>query len=216
MKLYNYFRSGAAYRVRIALNLKQLEWTHVGVHLLRGEQRGDAFLAVNPAGLVPALVTDGGEIITQSLAIMEWLDEAYPERHRLLPGDALQRARIRALALSLVADAHPLNNVRVLNYLTGTLALTEVQKSAWIEHWMKTGLANFAAMLDQFGHQGPYCCGEQPTLADCVLIPQLFSARRFGVAVETWPRLLAIDAACAELPAFQAAHPSRQPDCPPE
>ena len=212
MKLYNYFRSSAAYRVRIALNLKGLEWEHVGVHLLKREHRDEKYLALNPAGLVPTLVADDGAVLTQSLAIVEYLDEVKADSTPLLPANALDRAYVRALSLSLACDAHPLNNVRVLNYLSNVLNVTQAQKDAWIAHWITTGLATFEQMLGQSGKSGQFCFDDMPTMADCVLVPQVFSARRFNVDVSLYPRIAAIDAACNALPAFISAHPRNQPD----
>ncbi len=216
MKLYNYFRSSAAYRVRIALNLKGLKWEHIGVHLLKGQHRAEPYLAINPAGLVPTFIDDDGAVLTQSLAIIEYLDEVKAGSTQLLPADAVDRAYVRALALSLSCDVHPLNNVRVLNYLSNVLNVTQVQKDAWIAHWITTGLATIEQMLAQHknesGKSGQFCFGDAPTMADCVLVPQVFSARRFNVDVSIYPLVAAIDALCNTLPAFISAHPKNQPD----
>jgi len=216
MKLYNYFRSSAAYRVRIALNLKGLGWQHVGVHLLQGQHRAETYLALNPAGLVPTFVDDDGVVLTQSLAIIEYLDEVKAGTAPMLPTKALDRAYVRALSLSLACDAHPLNNVRVLNYLSNVLKVTQEQKDAWITHWITTGLAAFEQMLVQHkketGHNGQFCFDNTPTMADCVLVPQVFSARRFNVDLSQYPRIAAIDEVCNALPAFISAHPKNQPD----
>ncbi len=218
MKLYNYFRSSAAYRVRIALNLKGIEWEHVGVHLLKREQRAAEYLKLNPAGLVPALVDDEGAVLTQSLAIMEYLDDVKPRKARLVPVEPLAKAYVRALSLSLACDVHPLNNVRVLNYLTAELNVTQAQKDAWISHWITTGLEAFEATLAREKKAksalspGKYCVGDLPTMADCVLVPQVFSARRFNVDVSKYPLIDAIDSYCAKNDAFDAAHPAKQPD----
>jgi len=213
MKLHTYFRSSAAYRVRIALNLKGLDYEAVPVHLLRGggEQLTDAYRQVNPSALVPTLEDDNGVVIGQSLAILEYLEETRP-RPALLPGDAAGRAHVRALALTLVADTHPLGNLRVLKYIKGELGQSEEAKLAWQQHWLRQGLVTFDAMLSRAGNTGPYCHGATPTLADCCLVPHLFSARRFEVDLAPFPALVRIEAACAQLPAFQLAHPSRQPD----
>lgn len=213
MKLHTYFRSSAAYRVRIALNLKGLDYEAVPVHLLRGggEQLTDAYRQVNPSALVPTLEDDNGVVIGQSLAILEYLEETRP-RPALLPGDAAGRAHVRALALTLVADTHPLGNLRVLKYIKGELGQSEEAKLAWQQHWLRQGLLTFDAMLSRAGNTGPYCHGATPTLADCCLVPHLFSARRFEVDLAPFPALVRIEAACAQLPAFQLAHPSRQPD----
>ena len=212
MKLYNYFRSSAAYRVRIALNLKGLAWDHVGVHLVKREQRSPEYLALNPAGLVPSLVTDDGDVLTQSLAIIEYLDEIKPRKAPLLPKDKVAKAHVRSLALALACDVHPLNNVRVLNYLSNELTITTQQKDAWIAHWIVTGLEAFEKTLVQSKTTGRFCYGDEPTLADIVLVPQVFSARRFNVDVARYPLISMIDANCNALPAFIEALPSKQPD----
>ena len=212
MKLYNYYRSSAAYRVRIALNLKGISWQHVGVHLLKAQHRSEDYLKLNPAGLVPSLVADDGAVLTQSLAIMEYVDERMPNVAPLLPKGALDRAHVRALALLLTCDVHPLNNVRVLNYLTNELGVTTDQKNAWIAHWMTLGLDAFEKLLEQSGSSGHFCFDSMPTLADCVLVPQVFSARRFNVDLSQFPRIVAIDALCNTLPAFIRANPKNQPD----
>ena len=212
MKLYNYYRSSAAYRVRIALNLKGISWQHVGVHLLKAQHRLPDYLKLNPAGLVPSLVADDGAVLTQSLAIMEYLDEAMPTSTLLMPKDPVDRAHVRALSLSLCCDVHPLNNVRVLNYLSNELGVSTEQKNAWIAHWMVLGLDAFEKTLEQSGNEGHFCFDNMPTLADCVLVPQVFSARRFNVDLSPFPRIVAIDALCNTLPAFISAHPKNQPD----
>ena len=212
MKLYNYYRSSAAYRVRIALNLKGIKWDHVGVHLLKAQQRSPGYLALNAAGLVPTLVDDDGAVLTQSLAIIEYLDEVKAGTTPLLPTDALARAYVRSLSLSLACDAHPINNVRVLNYLSNALNVTQAQKDAWVAHWITTGLDAFEQALTKSGRSGEFCFNNMPTLADCVLVPQVFSARRFNVDISKYPRLAAIDALCNTLPAFISAHPKNQAD----
>ena len=212
VKLYNYYRSSAAYRVRIALNLKGITWQHVGVHLLKAQHRSADYLKLNPAGLVPSLLADDGAVLTQSLAIIEYLDEIKPTERPLLPKGAVDRAHVRALAQSLVCDVHPLNNVRVLNYLSNELAVTTEQKNAWIAHWMSLGLAAFEQTLAQLHTSGHFCFDDMPTLADCVLVPQVFSARRFNVDMTKYPRIVAIDALCNTLPAFISANPKNQPD----
>ena len=212
MKLYNYFRSSAAYRVRIALNLKGIVWEHVGVHLLKREQRSPEYLALNPAGLVPSLVTDEGAVIAQSLAIIEYLEEIRPRKSPLLPKDKVARAHVRALALALACDVHPLNNVRVLNYLSNELTVTTQQKDAWITHWIVTGLEAFEKSLALSKTFGKFCYGDTPTMADIALVPQVFSARRFNVDIARYPLIAAIDTYCNELPAFIDAHPAKQSD----
>lgn len=212
MKLYTYFRSSAAYRVRIALNLKALAYDSVPVHLLRdgGQQLLPAYRDVNPAALVPTL-DDDGALIGQSLAMIEYLDEVHP-LVPLLPADALGRARVRMLALTVAADTHPLGNLRVLKYLTGQMGQGEDVKLAWQQHWLQTGMAALESLLADSDDTGVYCHGDTPTLADCCLVPQVFSAQRFGVDTTPYPTMMRIHAACAELPAFQQAHPSRQAD----
>ncbi|MBL8309654.1 MAG: maleylacetoacetate isomerase [Burkholderiales bacterium] len=212
MKLYNYYRSSAAYRVRIALNLKGLSWDHVGVHLLKREHRNTEYLALNPAGLVPTLIDDDGTTLTQSLAIIEYLEETKAGTPPLLPKDPAARAYVRSLAMALACDVHPLNNVRVLNYITGELGATDAQKSAWIAHWIEIGLDAFEKVLLQSGLSGQFCYGDLPTMADCVLVPQVFSARRFNVDVSKFPRVAAIESLCNTLPAFIGAHPKNQSD----
>ena len=214
MKLYTYFRSSAAYRVRIALNLKGIAYDSIPVHLLQdgGQQLLPAYRAVNPSALVPAL-DDDGAILTQSLAMLEYLDETRPAVP-LLPADALGRARVRALALAIACDAHPLTNLRVLKYLKNTLGLSDEAKQEWYRHWMAEGLAAVEALLAQGDPAGTglFCHGDSPTMADCCLVPQVFNAQRFAIDLAPYPRVARIHAHCAGLPAFAAAHPSRQPD----
>ena len=212
MKLYTYFRSSAAYRVRIALNLKGLAWESVPVHLLRagGEQRLPAYRALNPAGLVPTL-DDGGQLLTQSLAIIEYLDEIQPEP-ALLPGSAAERARVRAIAQAIACDIHPLNNLRVLQYLQRELGASEAQKAVWYRHWIETGLGAVEALLASDGRTGRFCHGDTPTLADCCLVPQVFNALRFGCGLEAMPTIRRIVEACEALDAFRLAAPAAQPD----
>jgi maleylacetoacetate isomerase len=211
MKLYDYFRSSAAYRVRIALGLKRLAPERTFVHLRSGMQRAGDYLDVNPQGLVPALVTDDGAVLTQSLAIIEWLDETHPEPP-LLPRDPAGRARVRSIALAIACDIHPLNNLRVLQYLTGTLGVSEAQKDGWYRYWVDTGLEALERQLARDPGTGRHCHGDAPTLADICLVPQLANARRFHIDVAPYPTLMRIEAACLELPAFAAAAPARQPD----
>jgi len=211
MKLYDYFRSSAAYRVRIALNLKGVSPERASVHLRRGAQRAEDYLAMNPQGLVPALVTDTGDVLTQSLAIIEWLEESYPQPP-LLPPEAAGRARVRALALAIACDIHPLNNLRVLNYLTGTLGATDAQKDGWYRYWCDVGLEALETQLAREASTGKFCHGDTPTMADICLVPQLANARRVDLDLTPYPTLLAIETACTALPAFAAAAPARQPD----
>ena len=210
MKLYNYFRSSAAYRVRIALDLKGLAFEYIPVHLTKGEQRSDAYVALNAQALVPTLVDDA-VTLPQSLAIIEYLDERYPQPP-LLPATAPARARVRAIALAIACDIHPLNNLRVLQYLTHTLALSEDAKNAWYRHWIDTGLSALEAQLATDASTGAYCHGDAPSLADICLVPQLANARRYGIALEAYPTLLRIDANCLQQAAFAAAAPEAQPD----
>ncbi|ORL54794.1 maleylacetoacetate isomerase [Pseudomonas aeruginosa] len=212
LKLYGYFRSSASYRVRIAMNLKGLAYDQHSIHLSRdgGEQHGEAFRALNPQRLVPVL--DSGELkLSQSLAILEYLEERYPQTP-LLPADSAGRARVRQLMQLIACDIHPLNNLRVLNYLTGPLALTEQQKLDWIHHWIELGFDALEKQLAADGETARFCHGDTPTLADCCLIPQVFSAHRFGVDMTPYPTLVAIEEACRQLPAFVEAEPGRQPD----
>ena len=211
MKLYGYFRSSAAYRVRIALNLKRLSPEGTYVHLQKAQQRADDYLAVNPQGLVPALVTDEGAVLTQSLAIVEWLDETHPEPP-LLPRDALGRARVRAIAQAVACDIHPLNNLRVLNYLVHTLGVSDEQKNGWYRYWIDLGFEALETRLARERETGRFCHGDAPTLADVCLVPQVANARRFSVDLAPYPTIVRIDAACQSIAAFAAAAPERQPD----
>ena len=212
MKLHTYFRSSAAYRVRIALHLKGLDYEAVPVHLVRGggEHRQPAYLGLNPAGLVPAL-EDAGQVLTQSLAIVEYLEETHPQP-ALLPAAALDRARVRAIAQAIACDIHPVNNLRVLQYLTRELGVSEEQKNAWYRHWIGVGLRAVEAMLAGDARTGAFCHGDTPGLADCCLVPQVFNARRFGCELSAMPTVLRIADRCAGLEAFRRAAPEAQPD----
>ena len=212
MQLYTYFRSSAAYRVRIALALKGLAYESVPVHLLRGggEQLQDAYRALNPAALVPAL-QDEGATLTQSLAILEYLEETHPQP-ALLPQGAPGRARVRALALSVACDIHPLNNLRVLRYLSHTLQVPEEGRNTWAQHWIALGFAALEEDLVRSPHTGLCCHGDTPTLADCCLVPQVFNARRFGLDLAPYPTVRRIAEHCEGLAPFHAAHPAQQPD----
>ncbi len=212
--LHDYWRSSAGYRVRIALHLKQLPFRRTAVNLRTGigEQHSPAFLAVNPQGLVPVLV-HGGEVITQSMAILEYLEEAFPEPS-LLPMDARARAAVRSLCQVIVADIHPINNLRVQEYLAAELQATPVAVQAWISHWLILGLDALETRLSLAAHGWRFCAGHSPGLADVCLVPQLYNARRFGVSTDRWPRLSSIEAACLSLPAFAAAAPEVQEDAP--
>jgi maleylpyruvate isomerase len=207
-RLHSYYRSGAAWRVRIALALKAVPVAIVPHHLRRGEQRAPAYLALNPQGLVPALEWPDGAVLTQSLAICEWLEERYPEPP-LLPGDAENRARIRAFALAIACDIHPVQNLRVLNRLRG-LGLAEAEVTLWARETIADGLRACEALVATT--VGPFLFGAAPTLAELCLVPQLFNARRFGLDLAPFPRLRAAEAASAALPAFAEAAPERQPD----
>jgi maleylacetoacetate isomerase len=211
MKLYDYFRSSAAYRVRIALNLKRLAPERAFIHLRRGVQRGDEYLALNPQGLIPTLVGDDGTVLTQSLAIIEWLDETHPQPP-LLPADAAGRARVRSLALAIACDIHPLNNLRVLNYLTGTFGATDAQRDGWYRYWCDVGLEALETRLARERDTRAFCHGATPTLADICLVPQLANARRVDLDLSPYPTLLRIESACLDVPAFADAAPARQPD----
>ena len=208
-KLYGFYRSSAAYRVRIALNLKNVSYTDAFVHLAKGEQH-KAFALLNPQKLVPALEIDG-HLLTQSLAILEYLEETKPEPP-LLPKDAAGRARVRGLALQVACDIHPLNNLRVLGYLAKTLGASEAQKQAWYCHWIAEGLAALEAALARDPATGAFCHGSTPTLADVCLVPQVANARRFKCPLDSYPTIRRIEAACLALPAFARASPENQPD----
>ena len=212
MKLYSYFRSSAAYRARIALNLKGLPYEYLPVHLVRdgGEQHAPAYRSVAPEGLVPVLV-DGDTTVHQSLAIIEYLDETHPQPP-LLPADAAGRAAVRAIALDIACDIHPLCNTRVLKYLGAHCGLDKDGSEDWIRHWISTGFAALEIRLAHDTARGAFCHGDAPTLADIVLVPQVFNARRFGIDMGRFPTIAAIDARCAELAAFADALPAKQPD----
>jgi maleylacetoacetate isomerase len=211
MKLFDYFRSSAAYRVRIALNLKSVAPERAFVHLAKGQQRDVGYLALNPQGLVPALELDDGTVLTQSLAIIHWLDETYPDPP-LLPTDPLARARARSIALAIACDIHPLNNTRVLNYLSHTLGVSDEQRSGWYKYWIDLGFEALELRLAREPGTGRFCQGDVPTLADVCLVPQVANARRFNIDLTPYPTIVRIDAACNALPAFATAAPARQPD----
>jgi maleylpyruvate isomerase len=208
MKLHGYFRSSASYRVRIALNLKGLSTEHLPHHLRKGEQCAPAYLAINPQGLVPTLEDDAGTVLTQSLAIIEWLDETRPTPP-LLPKDPLRRAKVRAFAQALACDAHPVQNLKVLNRLR-ELGLAEEKVTEWAAWANREGLSACETLIA--GESGPFCFGAAPTIADLCLVPQLANARRFGVDVSAYPRLLKAEAAAKETKAFADAAPDKQPD----
>ncbi len=210
MQLYGFFRSSAAYRVRIALALKGLSADLVSVHLGKGQQYGEAFSAVSPQNLVPVL-EDAGQRMFQSLAIIEYLEERYPEP-ALLPRDPFERARVRSLALIVACEIHPLNNPRVLNYVTGKLGASEDQKLEWYHHWVKMGFTALERRLMSEPHTGRFCHGDSPGLADCALVPQVANAIRFKVDLSDFPTIRRINDACLALEPFQRAAPQNQPD----
>ena len=209
MKLYNYFRSSASFRVHIALQLKGLPFEYIPVHLAKGEHKQPGYKAISADGLVPVL-DDGQHVLSQSMAIIEYLDETHPTP-ALLPADAYGRARVRALAQSIACEIHPLNNLRVLKYLTHTLKVDEDTKNTWYRHWVREGLEAFERQLNQ-ASPSTYCYGDTPTLADCCLVPQIFNARRFDTPLDGLPRTMAAFDACMQLDAFQKAQPSACPD----
>ena len=213
--LYSYWRSSAAYRVRIALNLKELPYELRPVHLVRdgGEQHQEAYRQLNPQELVPVLL-DGQRVLRQSLAIIEYLDEAYPQQVSLLPAACRDRAHARALAQMVACDIHPIGNQRVLKYLQNELDVAEDQRVAWSRHWIALGFEALEALLAESTATGRFCVGDSPTLADICLVPQVYNARRWGVPLERYPQIVRIEAECAALPAFQLAAPERQPDAP--
>ncbi len=210
MILHDYWRSSAAFRVRIALALKGIEPGRRYVHLRKGEQRAAAYLAKNPQGLVPML-EDGALALTQSLAIIEYLDETHPSPP-LLPAGPAERAWVRAVALAVACDIHPLNNLRALNYLDRELHADEAARNRWYAHWVADGLAAIEKMLAARPGPGPFCLGSAPTIADVCLVPQVFNAWRYKVPVEPYPLVTGVVDACMKLPAFDLAQPSKQPD----
>jgi maleylacetoacetate isomerase len=209
VKLYSYFRSSAAYRVRIALNLKGLSYETVPIHLVKGggQNKSPEYRAVNPQMRVPALTLPDGDVLIQSLAIIEYLDETHPQPP-LLPPDALARAKVRALAHVVACDIHPLNNIGPLRYLKNPLKHEQAEIDAWYHHWILDGFAALEAMIEP----APYSFGPQVTLADVCLVPQVFNARRLKVPLERFPKIVAVDAACNALAAFEKARPDNQPD----
>jgi maleylpyruvate isomerase len=210
MQLYTYFRSSAAYRVRIALNLKGLQAEQVYVHLRKGDQKAADYLKLNPQGVVPTLV-DGNAAIGQSLAIIEYLDEVHPQP-ALLPFDPVARARVRQLALLVACEIHPLNNLKVLNYLTGDMGLGEDKRLEWYRHWIDEGLTALEDLLASSPDTGAFCHGDSPGLVDVCLVPQIYNARRFDIDIAPWPTVARINENCLGLDAFAAAAPDVQPD----
>ncbi|NQW10216.1 MAG: maleylacetoacetate isomerase [Alphaproteobacteria bacterium] len=211
LTLHGYFRSSAAYRVRIALNLKGLSYEQASVHLRKGEQRKPAFLALNPQGMVPALI-DGEAVLTQSPAILEYLDEVYPDTPPLLPADPLGRARVRALAAVVACDIHPLNNLRVLKYLTGPMGQSQETMAGWYNHWIAEGFGALETMLSGDAATGRFCHGDAPTLADVCLAPQVFNSFRHALDLTPYPTIQRLWEGYQDHPAFAAAHPAKQPD----
>ncbi len=213
MKLYNYFRSSASFRVRIALNLKGLAYEYVPVHIAKGEHKKDEFATLSADHLVPVLEIDG-QRLSQSMAIIEYLDEKFPQV-KLVPQDLVARAQVRALTQSIACEIHPLNNLRVLKYLTKDLGVDEDAKNTWYRHWTRQGLESFErqlALVQSADGVNSYCFGSTPTLADCCLVPQIFNAQRFKTNLDGLPRTMAAFDACMKLEAFQQAQPSRCPD----
>jgi maleylacetoacetate isomerase len=212
LKLYTYYRSSAAYRVRIALNLKKLEYRAIPVHLLRdgGQHHRAEYAELNPQGLLPTL-EDGPLTITQSLAILEYLEEAHPAP-ALLPTDPPGRARVRSLALTIACDIHPLDNLRVLRYLQDKLGVNAERRNEWYRHWVTVGFAALERLLTRRSHAGEFCHGDTPTLADCCLVPQVFNAQRLQCPLEDYPALMRVQANCEQLDAFQRAAPGLQSD----
>ena len=214
LQLYSYWRSSAAYRVRIGLNLKGLRYETIPVHLVRdgGEQHAEAFAAINPQRLVPIL-KHGNRQLRQSLAILEYLDETWPTPP-LLPSPARDRQRARAIAQTVACDIHPLNNLRVIQYFEDTWRVPQSERDEWVRHWIVEGFQALETMLVDHPATGMFCVGDIPTVADCALVPQVYNARRYGVAMASYPAIERIERACLALPAFDAARPERQPDCP--
>ncbi len=208
MELYNYFRSSASYRVRIALALKGLDYAYLPVHLAKSEQLGESYAQVSASRLVP-LLREGEHSLTQSLAIIEYLDETHPQPP-LLPGTPADRARVRALALDIACEIHPLNNLRVLRYLVRDLKLSEDDKNRWYRHWVETGLEAVERQLA--AAPACYCHGDAPTLADCCLVPQIFNAQRFNCRLDHVPQVMRVFEACMALPAFEQTRPENCPD----
>jgi len=216
IRLFSYWRSSAAYRVRIALNLKGLRYDCVPVHLVDGggQQHADAFHKLNPQELIPVLI-DGERVVRQSMAIIEYLDEVYhASGFVLLPPTARERARVRSLAQAVACDIHPLNNLRALDYLGQQFSATAAQKDAWVKHWIEAGFLALEELLGGNPSTGAFCEGDEPTLADCCLIPQVYNARRFGVDMARFPTIARIDSHCLAMSEFDLAQPEKQPDAP--
>lgn len=212
LTLYSYYRSGTSYRVRLALNYKGVTYEQKPVNLKAGEQHGEAYRRLNPQGLLPALETPDG-LLTQSPAILEWIEETHPDP-ALLPAGTHERAKVRAAAAVIGCDTHPIQNLRILKYLKTGLDQDQAAIDAWSRHWIAEGFNAVEQMIRQAA--GPFAFGEKPTLADIYILPQIYNAHRFGLDLKPYPRIRDIEAACADIPAFRAAHPSRQPDAPAE
>jgi len=210
MRFFGFFRSSASYRCRIAFNLKGLPYDFVPVNFRNDEQNAAAYRRINPQGFVPAVESDG-RVLTQSLAIIEWLEEAFPSP-ALLPSDLLVRAEIRAFTMAIACDIHPLNNLRVLGHLRRHLECDESAVTEWYRHWTEVGLMACEELLERRDGRPEFCFGSEPSIADLCLVPQLYNARRFECDLDMMPRLVGIEAVCAQLPAFAAAHPDLQPD----
>jgi maleylacetoacetate isomerase len=216
MQLYSYYRSSASYRVRIALNHKGLDYTHHSIHLVKngGEQHTPEYKALNPQAQVPTFI-DGKFLVTQSMAIMEYLEEKYPKPHNILPKNIEQRAYVRQLSLIPVADIHPLNNLKVLNHLSGEFGISQEQKTAWYHKWIKQGFDAMETLLDRSPFRtGRYCCGDHVTMADMCLVPQVYNARRYEMPMTDWPLIAEIERNCLMLKTFIDASPEHQPDTP--
>lgn len=210
MHLYNFFNSSTSYRVRIALALKGLDYQHHGINIRIGEQTSESYLSINPSKGVPALITDDDQTLSQSMAIIDYLDNTHPIT-RLIPTDNIDRSRVLELANVIACDMHPVNNLRILGYLKKEFGISEEQKNNWYQHWINEGFTAVEKLLIKYGH-GVYCFGEQPTLADCCLVPQVANALRFGCDLSAFPKVLAIYEHCQKQPAFQQAAPDKQPD----
>jgi maleylacetoacetate isomerase len=215
IKLYSYWRSSACYRVRIALNLKQLPYETIPVHLANNEQHAAGFHDINPQELIPVL-KHGGRMLRQSLAIMDYLDENWENNRPLMPNVARDRQRVRAISQMIACDIHPLNNLRVQQYLEKEFGAKEKQREAWTRRWISDGFDAVEAVLADSTATGSYCEGDAPTMADCCLVPQVYNALRFGMKLDKYPNIVRINAECLQLPAFDEARPEKQPDCPPE
>lgn len=208
--LYGYWRSSASYRVRIGANLKSIDYSTVPVNLLKKEQLGASYAQLNPEKLLPAFVLDDGTVLTQSMAILEYIDEAYPSEFRLLPTDFKKRAKVRAFANFIACDTHPIQNLRVINYLDSEFNIETVQRTAWVKHWIETGFVALETIA--MSRRSQFLFGDTPTLAEICLVPQIYNARRFGIEMSKFPNLSEIDLLCNDIAAFREAHPAKQED----